>query len=273
MRQSALWGLAVLALCLSLLTSCNGGTADANERLRRMTDSVEIKDRTLDRYREYLEQIYYAQIQPSAQSGTPVPLPEDFFKYLERQENEVIQPSPQPQPQPSTATPEPTTETSSPAPATPDPGVINQLEIPSRGGEGAPRKSPNMHLRSRGQSTVMLFKQDQIFDPGSFVLNPRMIPTLDSLAVFLTGEENHMITVEGHADKGENFSLGQVQDAWSLSTLRATTIVNYLVARGVSPFFLMATGRGTFKPRVPAPQAANRRVEIILTPISPKANP
>ncbi|MBU3954174.1 MAG: OmpA family protein, partial [Proteobacteria bacterium] len=55
---------------------------------------------------------------------------------------------------------------------------------------------------------------------------------------------------------------------WELSAIRATTVIKYLVSKGVAPQRLTATGYGDIMPQVPNTtdenRARNRRVEFVL---------
>ena len=55
---------------------------------------------------------------------------------------------------------------------------------------------------------------------------------------------------------------------WELSAVRATTVLKYLVSKGVAPQRLTATGYGQVMPLMPNTteenRAQNRRVEFVL---------
>ena len=61
----------------------------------------------------------------------------------------------------------------------------------------------------------------------------------------------------------------QFPSNWELSSARATTVVKYLISRGVSPWRLVAAGYGEFQPidEGTSEEALrrNRRIELKLT--------
>ncbi|MGZ4266752.1 MAG: OmpA/MotB family protein, partial [Solirubrobacteraceae bacterium] len=82
----------------------------------------------------------------------------------------------------------------------------------------------------------------------------------------------HPITVEGHTDNVP-ISSSQYPSNWELSTDRATTVVRYLIAKGVNRERLGAVGYADLHPiasnATTAGRARNRRVEIVLQRINP----
>lgn len=76
------------------------------------------------------------------------------------------------------------------------------------------------------------------------------------------------IRVEGHTDN-DYIHTEKYYSNWELSTGRATSVLQYLIARcGIEPNRLSAAGYGEYKPKVPndSPEnkAQNRRVDIVL---------
>lgn len=85
---------------------------------------------------------------------------------------------------------------------------------------------------------------------------------LDNLATFLQENPDLTIRIVGHSD-----NIGKEEANIKLSFLRAQTIANYLLSKGISGDRLIVEGRGAFNPVVPnnslPNRANNRRVEII----------
>ncbi|WP_018232092.1 peptidoglycan -binding protein [Thioalkalivibrio thiocyanodenitrificans] len=77
-----------------------------------------------------------------------------------------------------------------------------------------------------------------------------------------------VLMVEGHTDR-RPIRTEQFPSNWQLSTARAQSIVEYLIARGVPPRRLAAAGFGEYHPVAPGDTeeafARNRRIEMRLT--------
>lgn len=116
------------------------------------------------------------------------------------------------------------------------------------------------------------------FESGSAELTPAMEGLLAKIAPVLKDlVKEHEIMVEGHTD-----SVGIKNDLylsnWELSTARATTVVEHMIAQhGYPPTQMAATGYGEFRPQAPndTPEnrAKNRRVVFFVknSPIKPEA--
>ena len=86
-------------------------------------------------------------------------------------------------------------------------------------------------------------------------------------------EENPDISIliEGHTDNIPFTSRGAIESNWDLSTKRATAVVKILLENNkILPQNLTASGKSEFVPIAPNTsvdgRAANRRIEIILSP-------
>jgi outer membrane protein OmpA-like peptidoglycan-associated protein len=106
------------------------------------------------------------------------------------------------------------------------------------------------------------------FETGSARLQIGSYVELDSIAKVLLANPKMKIEISGHTDDA-----GTPADNQHLSTLRAESVRNYLVAKGVPFQQMVARGYGATMPRTPdtTPQgrAANRRVEIRQLPPGP----
>ena len=73
--------------------------------------------------------------------------------------------------------------------------------------------------------------------------------------------------VEGHTDDVP-IHTPRFQSNWDLSAARASRVVELLIARGVEPERLSATGYGEFHPRVAntssESRASNRRIDLVI---------
>jgi chemotaxis protein MotB len=120
-----------------------------------------------------------------------------------------------------------------------------------------------------------VFQSELFFDSGSAVLNAEGRSELDKLAVALLDLERQIpseiqwvLRVDGHTDVRPILTL-QYRSNWDLSAARAISVVQYLIAKGVSPQRLVAAGFGEFQPLDPAMTEEafrrNRRLELKLT--------
>jgi chemotaxis protein MotB len=120
-----------------------------------------------------------------------------------------------------------------------------------------------------------VFQSELFFDSGSAVLNAEGRSELDKLAVALLDLEKQIpseiqwvLRVDGHTDVRPILT-PQYRSNWDLSAARAISVVQYLIAKGVSPQRLVAAGFGEFQPLDPALTEEafrrNRRLELKLT--------
>ena len=102
---------------------------------------------------------------------------------------------------------------------------------------------------------------DILFESGSDILTFDSLDVLDSIANVLVAHPDIPLRIEGHTD-----SSGAKQDNLILSQLRANSVRDYLVDRGVSIYRLKAYGFGEGVPisdnSTPAGRADNRRIEF-----------
>ena len=120
-----------------------------------------------------------------------------------------------------------------------------------------------------------VLQSELFFDTGKADLLPDARTELDKVATALVELEKKIPTeiawvlrVDGHTDvrpiSGPNF-----KSNWDLSAARAISVVQYLIAKGVSPQRLVAAGFGEFQPMEPAKTdeayKRNRRIEFKLT--------
>jgi chemotaxis protein MotB len=121
-----------------------------------------------------------------------------------------------------------------------------------------------------------VFQSEVFFDTGKATLDkPEGLAELDGLASALLelekkipGEIAWVLRVDGHTDVRPINSL-QFRNNWELSAARAISVVQYLIAKGISPQRLVAAGFGEFQPIDPDKTeeafSRNRRIELKLT--------
>ncbi|MNL76255.1 Motility protein B [compost metagenome] len=78
-----------------------------------------------------------------------------------------------------------------------------------------------------------------------------------------------MLRVDGHTDNVPLSGTGRFADNWELSSARATSVVKFLISKGVPADRLVAAGFGEYQPIAEgesvAARSQNRRIELKLT--------
>lgn len=121
-----------------------------------------------------------------------------------------------------------------------------------------------------------VFQSEVLFPSGGNALNPAGAGEMDKLATALLDlareippEINWVLRVDGHTDNVPLSGSGRYADNWELSSARATSVVKYLISKGVPANRLVAAGFGEFQPLAegdtPESRATNRRIELKLT--------
>jgi chemotaxis protein MotB len=115
-----------------------------------------------------------------------------------------------------------------------------------------------------------------LYDAESSALRPDGVRVLNAVAPTLIALPNP-VRIEGHTNSIPVTAGGPYPSNWELSTDRATTVVRYLIGRGVAATRMSATGYADTQPLVPnsnpAAVSINRRVDIVvLSTASAEAN-
>lgn len=106
-----------------------------------------------------------------------------------------------------------------------------------------------------------------LFNSGSTYVESEGQRALVDLAFVLQEEKDIEIIVEGHTDSDKINSSIHPKNNWELSVLRATSVVQIMLANSnMNPTQLMAAGRSEFMPVDVNDKAKNRRIEIIISP-------
>jgi flagellar motor protein MotB len=106
-----------------------------------------------------------------------------------------------------------------------------------------------------------------LFNSGSTKVEEEGKAALVELARVLETERDLEIVVEGHTDSDKLNSSVSPKNNWELSVLRATAVVELMLANSnMAPTQMMAAGRSEFHPVDPADKSKNRRIEIIISP-------
>ena len=121
-----------------------------------------------------------------------------------------------------------------------------------------------------------VFQSEVLFPAGSAELTPageeqivRLAGTIREIAETIPPGVNWLLRVDGHADRRPTSGSGNFASNWELSAARAITVVKLLIAQGVAPERLAATGFGDNQPLddrdTQDAYAKNRRIELRLT--------
>jgi len=106
-----------------------------------------------------------------------------------------------------------------------------------------------------------------LFKSGSVVVEAEGKNALLQIGKALENEKELEIVVEGHTDTDKLNSASIPRNNWELSVLRATAVVEILLANSsLNPIQIVAAGRGEFQPVDLNDKAKNRRIEIIISP-------
>ena len=119
-----------------------------------------------------------------------------------------------------------------------------------------------------------VFDAEVLFPSGAADLNVNGLATLDQLAnairdleKTIPGDLAWVLRVDGHTD-ARPIRSAQFASNWELSSARATSVVKFLIAKGVAPQNLAAAGFAEFQPLdAGASEEAlrrNRRIELKL---------
>jgi chemotaxis protein MotB len=134
-------------------------------------------------------------------------------------------------------------------------------------------------LRDRKDIRVVgdrfVFESEVLFASGQASLTVEGLASIDQLATAILELERSIpreidwaLQVDGHTDI-RPIASAQFPSNWELSSARATTVVKYLISRGVSPRRLVAAGYGEFQPLEDGLSEdvlrRNRRIELKLT--------
>lgn len=117
------------------------------------------------------------------------------------------------------------------------------------------------------RGVVIRLDDTMLFDPGSAIIKPQAITTLEKISQTLDKFKNPIV-IEGHTDSMP-IRNDRYPSNWELSTARATNIIKYLTDRyKFPPSRLSAVGYGEYMPvaenNTPQGRAKNRRVDIIV---------
>ncbi|MGE7367700.1 peptidoglycan -binding protein [Neorhizobium sp. NPDC001467] len=119
------------------------------------------------------------------------------------------------------------------------------------------------------QSEVLFPVGGNELDDAGRVEMDKLASALLELAQEIPAEINWVLRVDGHTDNAPLSGTGRYRDNWELSSARATSVVKYLITKGVPANRLVAAGFGEFQPIAEGDtlevRSQNRRIELKLT--------
>lgn len=121
-----------------------------------------------------------------------------------------------------------------------------------------------------------VFQSEVLFPSGGSEMNEagqaemaKLATALLDLAREIPAEINWVLRVDGHTDNVPLSGAGRYADNWELSSARATSVVKFLISKGVPANRLAAAGFGEFQPIAEGSSKeardTNRRIELKLT--------
>ena len=126
-------------------------------------------------------------------------------------------------------------------------------------------------IEKRNGKVYVSLENSLLFASGSWEVSAKGKMALDNLSKVLGENPDIKVLVEGHTDTDAYRGSGQVKDNWDLSVMRATSVVKILTEdKNVIGANVTAAGKSFLVPiatnDTKEGKAANRRIEIILTP-------
>jgi len=128
-------------------------------------------------------------------------------------------------------------------------------------------KDKGLTVEQRNGRVYVSMEAKLLFPSGSTRINAEGKSALIQLAQALQDQKDLEVLVEGHTDSDKLVSSTHPKNNWELSVLRATSVVEIMLANSsIDPKTITAAGRSSYLPVDPNDKAKNRRIEVILIP-------
>ena len=128
-------------------------------------------------------------------------------------------------------------------------------------------QSTGVSVTRNGDNIILNMPGNITFATNSSNISANFYPVLDSVALVINEFEKTYIDINGYTDSTGSEAYNQ-----TLSEARARSVASYLESQKVVPQRIVTRGMGESQPiatnDTPEGRALNRRVEIILTPIT-----
>lgn len=122
-------------------------------------------------------------------------------------------------------------------------------------------------ISRNGNQIILNMPSNITFDTDQSAVKPQFYSTLNSVVLVLRKYNRSLVDVLGFTD-----STGSPQHNQALSQERARSVADYLTSQGLDPRRFYVQGYGESQPvasnDTPEGRAANRRVEIQISPLS-----
>jgi chemotaxis protein MotB len=129
--------------------------------------------------------------------------------------------------------------------------------------------SGKLRVQMQDGRMVVELATDILFPSGSANLSKDGKAAIMEVAGLLASIPNRSFQIEGHTDNVP-ISTGQYHSNWELASARALTVLHTMVDSGMPANRISAASYGESKPAkandTPENKAANRRIEIVVTP-------
>lgn len=128
-------------------------------------------------------------------------------------------------------------------------------------------KDKGLTVEQKNGKVYISMEAKLLFPSGSTKIDPEGKKALIELATVLQDQADLEVLVEGHTDTDALKSSSHPTNNWELSVLRATAVVEIMLANStMDKTKITAAGRSEYLPVDPNDKAKNRRIEIILIP-------
>jgi outer membrane protein OmpA-like peptidoglycan-associated protein len=128
-------------------------------------------------------------------------------------------------------------------------------------------QNTGVSVTRNGDNIILNMPGNITFATGSSDINADFFTVLNSVALVVNKYEKTYIDIIGHTD-----NVGSAEMNQRLSEARANSVARYLESQKVLPARIVTSGMGMNNPvasnSTPEGRAQNRRVEIVLTPIT-----
>jgi len=128
-------------------------------------------------------------------------------------------------------------------------------------------QNTGVSVTRNGDNIILNMPGNITFATGSSDINADFFSVLNSVALVVNKYEKTYIDIIGHTD-----NVGSAEMNQRLSEARANSVARYLESQKVLPARIVTSGMGMNNPiasnNTPEGRAQNRRVEIVLTPIT-----
>lgn len=133
------------------------------------------------------------------------------------------------------------------------------------------RINPRLRVQEPDENSIYVqIRSTDSFNSSGAKPSAQLLVTLDGIADALEGQEQIQVEVAGHTD-----NVGNAQKNLELSTVRAQTVVDYLITKGVTAP-VTAVGYGSEKPVASNAnregRSVNRRIDLLITPVAENAS-